>query len=613
LYLFIVLSILATSSDLWFHAHNWAIGASDKPRLLQSDGSFKVLPAGMLACELPDQSLAFLREIMLALLSWKEKFAPMLKLAENLPERLQTELKERIPAAYTAASKQYLKHLVSYQLLPFSLGRLSEPSSPAFCSAIICTFFPALAEAHKLHWSCIDDGADVESHWSAADEMLVVANAEDVCTFLSTALVEGDVRRQQRCHERLFEIAIEMKAADVETKYLNSVREKNAKEFDEMKRKSQETGQPMTRRAKKNVGDGDTKEASRLKQECIDEKRVFTLGLLESCKLDDLQPNTFLSQLLRIALSSRLGEIKWGEKCTCDDPSCHENQCWWTVCEIYFFLETEFFHLFIHQMWVEGAFNRLSNNQCNSSPELMNAKLHGAMNGTAAEVVDSSEINKKVKELQKIKLEQNKDVDQKKADITEHFCSKPTKQRQVRSQEQKEQDEKEKIERAALKKKEKEDKAAAKQKDQEERAAATVANRARKVKEKEHKAATAAVEKELRRKAKVAAADLEEEQRRGAKAAAAAAAIGAPTEKARKRKPPQTTEPRKKPMDLPPAAPEMSRSKQPAGTEYCRQCWRDVLLDDWDLKGECCANRAPCVELAEANSKIKRVRRAPAR
>ena len=30
------------------------------------------------------------------------------------------------------------------------------------------------------HWSCIDGGADVESHWSAADEMLMVANAEDI-------------------------------------------------------------------------------------------------------------------------------------------------------------------------------------------------------------------------------------------------------------------------------------------------------------------------------------------------------------------------------------------------------------------------------------------------
>ena len=39
LYVYIVLSILAASSDLWFHAHSWAIGSDERPRLLQSDGT----------------------------------------------------------------------------------------------------------------------------------------------------------------------------------------------------------------------------------------------------------------------------------------------------------------------------------------------------------------------------------------------------------------------------------------------------------------------------------------------------------------------------------------------------------------------------------------------
>ena len=320
LYFYIILSILAASSDLWFYAHNWAIGGSEKLRLLQSVESFETLPPGMLACKLPDQSLAFLREINLAELSWEVKFAEQLLLADKLPERLQEELRGRIPAAYKAASKQYLKHLVNCQLLPFSLGRLSEPSSPVFCRALICTFFPALATKHGLLLSPItnddDDDPSSTSHWSAADEMPKVAAAEDVCQFLSTALVECDLDRQQLCHERLLEIAIERKVADAEIRHLNSVRKRNDQEFAEMQRVSEETGQPMPRKGKKHVTAAETMGASKLREACIDNKEVFTLGLLEQCELDALVPNNFLSQLLRIALTSSFGEINWGAQCT---------------------------------------------------------------------------------------------------------------------------------------------------------------------------------------------------------------------------------------------------------------------------------------------------------
>jgi hypothetical protein len=114
LYLYIVLCILAKSSSLWFHAHNWAVGADPKPRLLQSDGSFLTLPAGMQACTLPDTSLSFLREINIKLAEWEETFASQLQLAEqHLSSRLQEDVRQRIPDAYSRAGKQYVKHVVS--------------------------------------------------------------------------------------------------------------------------------------------------------------------------------------------------------------------------------------------------------------------------------------------------------------------------------------------------------------------------------------------------------------------------------------------------------------------------------------------------------------------
>ena len=405
-----------------------------------------------------------------------------------------------------------------------------------------------------------------------------MAAAEDVCQFLSTALVECDLDRQQLCHERLFEIAIERKAADVEIKHLNSIRKRNDQEFAEMQRVSEETGLPMPRKGKKHVTAVETMGASKLREACIDNKEVFTLGLLEQCELDALVPNNFLSQLLRIALSSSLGEINWGVQCTCQDHRAHDSGCWWVVAEVYFFLETEFFHIMIHQMWVEGAFNRLSMNQCNSSPELMGAKLHGSMNGTAGEMVDSTEINRKVRELQQAKLEQNRNVEKKTQEITNYFCSKPTKQRQVRTKEQKEQDEKEERERLAIAVEERARKLREKEEKAAERAAITVANRAKKLKEKEERASAAAMARARKLKHKedatAAAAARKEEQ------------IAAATSSKRQKKS-KPKEKRKHPQ--PTSAPTIivAETVDRSGTKRCTECNTWLPVSELDHQGKC--------------------------
>ena len=115
-----------------------------------------------------------------------------------------------------------------YQLLPFSLARLSEPSAPAFTRALICVFFPALACAHGLQATLAPEGVGCSaSHWAAADASLPEATAEAVCTMLSTALADSDEARQQLCHERFFEIAIENEGIAAASKHLNVVRALN--------------------------------------------------------------------------------------------------------------------------------------------------------------------------------------------------------------------------------------------------------------------------------------------------------------------------------------------------------------------------------------------------
>ena len=423
------------------HAHNWAIGADPKPRLLQSDGSFLSLPAGMRACELPDTSLKFLREIVIAQAQWQETFAPQLQSAEDhLSPRLQAELRKRIPDSYCKASKQYVKHAVSYQLLPFSLARLSEPSAPAFTRALICVFFPALALAHGLHAPTtdqeLDDAASQSDHWAAADESLPEAAAEAVCQMLSTALSDADEVRQQRCHERLFHIAIENEGISVASKHLNKVRQRNKSEHEKMVQEAEEADFAPERKAAKQISAKDKEGAQRLRSESMQSKRCFSLGLLERCSLNGKGPNVLLSQLLRVSLSNHgsqpAGGIKWGEECCCDTThKCHESTCWWSVHLVYFFLEQEFFHLFIHQMWVEGAFNRLSHNHDNSSPELMEAKLEARMNGTCEVMIPSAEINARLREIERAKKLASQDTAKRTQDIKTHFMQKPTKQRVV--------------------------------------------------------------------------------------------------------------------------------------------------------------------------------------
>ena len=113
---------------------------------VQDDGSFAPLPPGRRFLQLPDQTLGFLRELVLAKDSWEEYLAEEIQLANELPKDLRDELLAAIPEAYDAAIEKYKVHLPSYQMLPNSLGRLSEPTGVPYARAFVNTFFPCVAK-----------------------------------------------------------------------------------------------------------------------------------------------------------------------------------------------------------------------------------------------------------------------------------------------------------------------------------------------------------------------------------------------------------------------------------------------------------------------------------
>ena len=65
--------------------------------------------------------------------------------------------------------------------------------------------------------------------------------------------------------------------------------------------------------------------------------------------------------------------VEWGKECTCGEH--HSQQCWLVVGRLYEFMKTEFFHVYVHQMFAEGCFNILDHNQKNASSDIRKAGL----------------------------------------------------------------------------------------------------------------------------------------------------------------------------------------------------------------------------------------------
>ena len=85
--------------------------------------------------------------------------------------------------------------------------------------------------------------------------------------------------------------------------------------------------------------------------------------------------------------------------------------------------------LFALAVWVEGAFNRLDHNKCNSGVYLMEATLLGKMNGDTDTNVDEQKLRERAKEIKGEKHAKKLDAETRSIDLLNSLCDKQTKAR----------------------------------------------------------------------------------------------------------------------------------------------------------------------------------------
>jgi hypothetical protein len=357
--LYLQLQILVKSSDVWFHAHHWAIGVDQTPRLLQEDGSFASLPAGRRACQLPHFSVVLLLSLLQASESCETMFAEEFTTAgEMLPSEISKELQSRPRKAYTVAIKKYVKHAITYQLLPWSLARTTEESGPVFLRALLTTFFPEQANRASV-CVVVEPGGELSMYHAALQDL---TDATKVMEYLATSV---DTNELQLCHERLLEMSV-ASHADTQYKAVISVRQwqnQADKEREKLKRA-------------KSIGDLDKRAARAARDKALEKRQCFSLGFIEMC-----EDETFLKQVIRVAQTGLtigghvMPAIKWGKKCCCLLPM-HQADCWQRASMIYKFNSDHFFHLYVHQMLAEGVFNMHDHNQMNVTADFKKAAVN---------------------------------------------------------------------------------------------------------------------------------------------------------------------------------------------------------------------------------------------
>ena len=144
-----------------------------------------------------------------------ETYSRELEVVSHLESQYTEEIEESVPAAYGEAIDKYKTHLVIYQMLPNSLGRLYEPTGPAFLRAFVFVFFPSIGKECSLKYLEI------------ANEDCVQGDSGILLDLLSVAIVEADEPRQQFLHQRLFQLTILHTSEAVEKRHLEEVERRN--------------------------------------------------------------------------------------------------------------------------------------------------------------------------------------------------------------------------------------------------------------------------------------------------------------------------------------------------------------------------------------------------
>ena len=249
-----------------------------------------------------------------------------------------------------------------------------------------------------------------------SDGDCVQCDVEAVISILSIAIANGDWPRQQFCHERLFQLAIFQAGKEATAEHVESI---CAELYAQLEARQEEArrnkAEVPTRR--KNLPKSAHTDAAAIQQHSIENKKCNTLGLRERCGVDgDGEPNGILSQLVRIAQTRDHGSdtglvpIKWGVKCSCAPSGMHEPGCWKNVVDIYWFLDNKCMHLYIHQMWLEGAFNVLNYSNHNSGEDLQESNLLNNYNNFSNEHVADEVIDEHARDIKKAKQEANNNM-----------------------------------------------------------------------------------------------------------------------------------------------------------------------------------------------------------
>ena len=396
--LYLLLRVLLKASEIWEHVHHWAMGQDQAPRLLNSDGSgrFVCLPAGRRACQLPDFVLLVVAQSMAAQSTAAESCAAEFKtMDEFLPATRASELKSRVPRAHATALNKFLKHAQTYELLPWSLVRVSEGTGPVFLRAFLSIFFPQEAEAHGLTLpaALLQESELIETY----NYLVGVASVEDTIQMLALAESKVEV---QLCHAALIQHSIRQQVQKVYVAELAK-----AKAADGSKRVSARHYAIAERKMK----------------QAHESQQCFTLGFREQCQ----SCSQFLSQAIRVAASGclhhshsgpTLPPIAWGAECNCATGQ-HQPQCWRNVELVYGFLETNFFHIYVHQMIVEGNFNIHDHNQMNATAPLKQAKLNQKRNGSHKMDCNNSELHQQIRTNKEAIKNRNKNLRQRTSDV----------------------------------------------------------------------------------------------------------------------------------------------------------------------------------------------------
>jgi hypothetical protein len=90
-------------------------------------------------------------------------------------------------------------------------------------------------------------------------------------------------------------------------------------------------------------------------------------------------------------------------------------------------------HQFIHQMWLEGAFNIMDLNQVNTEAKLCESKLLNKMNKTSGVRCDGDEVRREAADIKQTTTANRKDMPTRKLNILNVYTCQPTQQRKSKT------------------------------------------------------------------------------------------------------------------------------------------------------------------------------------